>query len=268
MEFIEETLHFAQVLKPKDSPFSKSFSVKGLTTIDKISVSGAAKVAGITVRLGNQPIVRNLKKLLELSNKKIPPEIEVLFEKRDIFSVVHGIGAMRVQGNADVDELQYHAKVVDIDDAQTIDLIPSTKFREALRASVTIEGAMAASGNVSASVPEELKAALLPKYIDLGGDMRVQLSSNASFIGKFVYSMKFPVIQSIGVASDSCSWVLNPDESKTPLLGDQMLIQVITVPKGISELKYNVYGVVKVDRGFIHRQETKKTGEYQIIAML
>jgi len=269
MDFIEETLHFTHPLAPKDSPLNMSFSVEGLKTIDKISRGGGgAKVAGINVRLGNQPIVRNLKKLLELSNANLPPEIEVLFEKRDIFSIVHGIGAIRVEGDADIEELQYHAKVVNINNAQTIDLIPSTKFREALNASVTIEGAMTASGNISAKIPNELTAALLPTYINLGGDMSVQLSSNASFLGKFVFSVKFPVIQSAGVASDSCSWILSPDENKTPLLGDQLLIQFITVPKGITELKFEVYGVVKVDKGIFYSPETKNTGIYEVIAKL
>ena len=98
--------------------------------------------------------------------------------------------------------------------------------------------------------------------------MQIQLSSNASFIGKFNLSVKYPVVQSVGIASNSCSWVLSPDEKKTPLLGDQVLVQTIAVPKGVDGLTYSAYGVVKVDRGLFHFQEQKRTQEYQIAVKL
>ena len=158
MEFIEETLTFVETLKLEESPLRPSFNVAALSTINRMA--GPVQVAGITVRLGSQPIVRNLREILELSHASIPPDIQVLFKKKDIFSVAHAVGVLRVEGKAVVDELQYHAKVIDIDKAQTIDLIPSTRFKEALSASVTIEGAMLAAGNVSAEVPNEL----LPEF--------------------------------------------------------------------------------------------------------
>lgn len=266
MQFIEETLEFSTPLRLEQSSLIKSLSIEALPTLNRLT--GDTQMAGITVRLGNQPIVHSLRKILELSNANIPPEIEVLFEKKNIYSIVHTIGAIRVDGSAEVDELQYHAKVINIDNAQTIDLIPSTKFKEALKASVTIEGSMSATGNVSAKLPAELINSLLPKYLSLGGDMQIQLSTNASFIGKFNFSVKFPVTQSLGIASDHCSWILNPDEDKTPLLGDQLLIQIIAVPKDTIELQYNVFGVVKVDRGIFYAQEEKKTGEYQFAVVL
>ncbi|PKP58151.1 MAG: hypothetical protein CVT88_07830 [Candidatus Altiarchaeales archaeon HGW-Altiarchaeales-1] len=265
MEFVEEKLEFVDPVKIEDSLLMKSFSRNSIPAIKK-NLSDV-ETAGVIVRIGNRPIVRNLKEILELSNANIPPEIEVLFKKSDIYSIVHGIGAIRVEGNASIIELQYHAKVENINGAQIIDLIPSTKFRDVVKVGVIIQGSMSAIGATSIQIPEELTRTLLPKYLSLGGDMRIQLSSNASFIGKFDFSVKFPVVQSLGASSDSCSWVLNPDEHKTPLLGDQQLIQIIAVPKGTTKLKYKSWGVLKVDRQpwipFIG-DETKKTSDVDL----
>ncbi len=266
MEFIEEKLEFSEPVEIEKSPALESFGSDALPTIKKMS--GDTEMAGVIVRIGNRPIARNLKEILELSNKKIPPEIEVLFKKNDIYSIVHGIGAVRVEGKAKIDELQFHSKVINIKNSKIIDLIPSTRFKEVFKADVIIQGSIFASGNVSAGVPDDLLNTLLPKYLSLGGGMQIQLSSNASFIGKFNFSVKYPVITSMGIASDICSWVLNPDEEKTPLLGDQLLIQIIAVPKETKELKYEVQGALKVDRGILHFQQTKETKKHEIAVEL
>ena len=92
--------------------------------------------------------------------------------------------------------------------------------------------------------------------------MKIQLSSNAGFVGKFTYSLKFPVIQSAGIASNFCNWILNPID--TPLLGDQLLIQTIAVPKGTEKITYKVKGVCKADKGLFWKQQTMETEEYNI----
>ena len=266
MKFIEETLIFEDPVKFKDTRLAKVYGTKAVATLERMS--GPVSVAGILVRLGNEPIVRNLKKILELSNANIPPEIAVLFDKKDIYSIVHAIGAIRVEGQADVEELQYHARVTDVPNVQTIDLLPATKFKEVIKAGVTIEGALSSAGSVSAKIPDDLANTLLPKYVNLGGDMQIQLSSNASFVGKFTFAIKLPTVQSMGIASNQISWILNPDEEKTPLLGDQLLVQFVAVPKGATQLTYEIFGRVQVDRGLFHFSEVKETGKHSILVPL
>ncbi len=263
MKFLEEEMLFTEKLDLQKSQHLKEiFHTKAFSTLKNIE--GESEVIGIKMRIGNEPIVRNLKRLLELSNAVLPPETQILFEKSDIYTIVHGVGAIRTEGRADVDEIQYHAEVIGMDDAQTIDLIPNTRFKEVLKANVNFEGAMTASGNVSGKVPPNLLSTLTQKYISLGGDMQIQLSANANFVGKFTYSLKFPVVHSIGIASNKCSWVLNPDEDKTPLLGDQLLVQTIAVPKGTTSMRMKLHGVLKVDRGLFWKHETKSTKPIEV----
>lgn len=263
MKFIEQKIDFTESLQIETSDLQKSFSEDSRPTLKNLQ--GETQEAGIIVRLGNEPIVRNLEELLSLGTNSVPPEIQVLFKKSDIYTIVHAIGALRVQGYAKVDELQYFAEVATSDDnCQTIDLLPNTRFKEVLRANVNLSGSMLANGNFDVEVPEILGNSLTSKYLSLGGDMKIQLAADASFIGKFTYSLKFPVIQSIGIASNKCSWVLNPDEDQNPLLGDQLLVQTIAVPKGMKRIRYNIHGVLKVDRGLWWRQQTKSTDVYSI----
>lgn len=263
MKFFEQELSFTD-----DIDIKASEDLKGVfhsQALEKLSdMSGETENIGVMMRIGNEPIVRNVQRLLELSNATLPPETQILFDKSDLYIVVHGIGAIRLKGKARVKELQYHAEMTNVTGAATIDMIPNTHFKEVVRANINFEGAMAATGNVSAKIPDNLVSSLTQKYIPVGGDMKIELSSNASFVGKFTYSVKFPVVQSLGVTSNKCSWVLNPDEDQTPLLGDQLLVQTIAVPKGTKELEFSAYGVIKVDRGLFWKMETKETDRISI----
>jgi len=218
-------------------------------------------ILGITVRLGNEPIVKDIKKLYEYSAKAIPPDLQVLFEKKDIYLIVHAISAIRLSGSAKVEELQYKAEIIE-KGTQTIDLLPNTSFKELAKINMGFEGSLSGNGNFSATLPAALTQSLLQDEITLGGDMKIQLSTNASFVGKFTYSLKFPVIQSAGIASNLCHWILTPLE--TPLLGDQLLIQTVAVPKGTEKITYKTKGVCKADRGLIWKRQIMETAEHII----
>ena len=222
---------------------------------------GVPMILGIKVRLGNEPIVKDIKKLYEYSSKAIPADLQVLFEKKDIYLIIHAISAVRLSGKAKVEELQYNAEIIE-KGSQTIDLLPNTAFKELARINLGFEGSLSGNGNFSATLPATLTQSLLQNEITLGGDMKIQLSSNAGFVGKFTYSLKFPVIQSAGIASNFCNWILNPID--TPLLGDQLLIQTIAVPKGTEKITYKVKGVCKADKGLFWKQQTMETEEYNI----
>lgn len=218
-------------------------------------------VLGITVRLGNEPIVKDLKKLYEYSAKTIPPDLQVLFQKKDIYLIVHSISAIRLSGSAKVDELQYIAEIIE-KGMQTIDLLPNTSFNDFATINWGFEGSLSGSGNFSATLTDALTQSLLQDEITLGGDMKIQLSTNAGFVGKFTYSLKFPVIQSAGIASNFCNWILNPQDN--PLLGDQLLIQTVAVPKGTEKITYKTKGVCKADRGIFWKQQIMETAEYRV----
>lgn len=259
MKYFEETFKFEE-----DKPLDFNASLDLDETMGYARIMPEEKpgeILGIRIGLGNEPIVKNLKKLYSYSSKTIPADLQVLFEKKDIYLIVHAISAIRLSGSAKVDELQYHAEFVE-KGPQTIDLLPNTSFKEVIKVGLGFEGAISGGGNFSTSIPSELTKTILPQEITLGADMKVQLSSNANFVGKFTYSLKFPFIQSAGISSNFCTWVLNPKDQ--PLLGDQLLIQTVAVPKGTKNITYKTTGVCKADRGLFWKQETMKTEEYLI----
>ncbi len=100
------------------------------------------------------------------------------------------------------------------------------------------------------------------KKINLGGDLKLELSSSTNFVGKINFSVQLPIVQSIGIASNKCSWILNPDLN--PLLGDQLMVQTLAVPKGTTEVTYEIKGLVKVDKGLFSSTETKETSTQTI----
>lgn len=264
MNFFEDELLFNEELSIKDTMLKGVFNTeKALIELSE-SISSPTEVLGIKVRLGNMPLVYNLKKLIEQGGGALHPAIAATIDQKDFYLIIHAIGAIRTQGKARVDELQYFAETKEHLGLQTIDLIPNTRFKEVFKANVNFEGALSASGQALVDIPADLTQNLIPQFVNIGGNMQVQLSTSASFIGKFTFNIKLPVIQSSGIASNSCSWVLNPDEDKTPLLGDQLLVQSIMVPKGTQVLKYKIYGLVKVDRGLLWKQQQKQTPEYII----
>ena len=259
MNYFEETFLFEE-LKPEIR--TRGLQKRNSRDLPELIIqNNAPLILGIAVRLGNQPIVKDLKKLYEYSAKTVPSDLRVLFEKKDIYLIVHAISAIRLSGSAKVDELQYIAEIIE-EDMQTIDLLPNTTFKEFATIKFGLEGSISGSGNFSAKLPDALTQSLLQDEITLGADMKIQLSTSSSFVGKFTYSSKFPVIQSAGIASNFCNWILNPLDN--PLLGDQLLIQTVAVPKGTEKLRYKVQGVCKADRGLFWKQQTMETYKHII----
>jgi len=224
------------------------------------SRDASTEVLGITLRLGNQPLVCDVEKLRRKANKSLsdtPPS-----DTRTLM-IVHVISAIRTQGKAKVDELRYSAVCSDPSDLQTIDLIPQTRFNQAFKGSLNISGALELSGQASLDVPSIVTSSLLNEFVDIG-DLNLQLCAAAEFLGKFTMSYYKPVVQSSGIGSNRCEWVLNPNEDKLPLLGDQCLIQVITIPSSCQTLRYTISGSVKAGKGLFPRQQKRETPNYTI----
>lgn len=263
MEYFEEKFDFVEVIQERQTRDIQRRRSAGFQQL--LVKKDTPSFLGLAVRLGNSPIVKDLKKLYEYSDKSIPADLKILFEKKDIYLIVHMIGAVRLSGSAKVEELQYNAEIIE-EGVQTIDLLPNTSFKEVASITFGFEGSLSGSGNFSAALPASLTQALLEQEITLGGDMKIQLSSNTNFVGKFTYSLKFPVIQSTGIASNFCTWILNPQNN--PLLGDQLLIQTVAVPKGTQKITYKAKGVCKADRGLLWKRQTMETKEYNIVVDL
>lgn len=217
---------------------------------------GEVAVFDIRLRLGNMPIVKNLYRLFKLKQEKMPADLQVLYQQKDLYSVVHAIST--VSKGAKISELIYDAEIVGLSDAQTIELIPNTRFHELLSANASGEIALSASGHASAEVPKELSELATYTSVDFGGGMQLKTAVDGGLSGKFSFSVKYPVVQSMGISSNKCTWILNPDNEK-PLNGDQLLVQIIAVPRGTKQLMYRIQGEITADKGFFWKEKTQKT---------
>jgi hypothetical protein len=253
MKYFETELVFT-----REEPRPKgSYSCNG-------STPGAddAEVLGIMLLLGNRPLVYNLKDLCRRGGKQPPSS------KQDHYLIVHTISAQRTHGTARVEELQYFAAAIQPAGLQTVDLMPKTRFNEIIRTDLNLSGYLDLFGEVSLDVPSVINDGLINEFVDLGSGIKLQLSASARFIGRFIYTPRVPIVQASGVGSGCCSWILRPDENRTPLLGDQRLIQSITVPRGTKKLTYKISGLVRADKGLFWKQQEKRTPEYNVIVNL
>lgn len=217
------------------------------------------EVLGILLRLGNRPLVYSLHSLYKKSGR---PASSFPVSDQDYYLVVHAISASRIQGHARVEELQYFATALTPDRFKTVDLVPKTRFNQILRAELHLSGCLGLFGEVALDIPSGIPDELLKNLLELAPGMHLQLNTSGRFIGRFLYSIQVPVVQASGIGSDSCCWILQPDMNRKPLLGDQLLVQTIAVPKGTRQVQYKLWGLVKADKGIFWKQQQQKTPEY------
>lgn len=221
--------------------------------------SGSIEVFDIRLQVGNRPIVKNLYHLFRLDKKEISSDMKVLYKDKDLYSVLHAVSA--VSQGAKIKELVYEAKMVD-DEAQTIDLLPATKFIEYLGGKTKGTVSLSATGNISASTAN-IENVDKSELVDLGGGIKLNTNIEGGISGEFSFSFKFPVVQSMGIASDSCTWILNPQSDK-PLNGDQLLMQVIAVPKKTKKIKYEIEAEIKASEGWLWKKKAQKTTKIKV----
>lgn len=242
--YFEEKLKFIPISQEKSIQFNSSDS----------------DFFGIKIKLGNQPLVQNLMQLSEITETTLSATAKLLYQKKDIYLISHKIAAIRLEGKAKVKQLSYFANATNPENAQTLDLLPNTNFKEFFKAESILEGSISANGHFSASLPSDSLNQFIPDIIPFGADSSLQLSMKSSFLGKISLSCKSPVVQSEGIASNGCSWVLNQNDD--PLLGDQILLQTIAVPKKTKKIEFEIFGSVTIKGAF--KKDTLNTSKYII----
>ncbi len=256
MQYIETDLIFNEA-----SLTIRSGAIFNLPAAPENNNSSTSEVLGIKLRLGNQPLAYDLEKLQQHSGKAtVHPKVSGTRQ----FMVVHVMSALRIQGKARVDELHYSAVSSNPLSLQTIGLIPQTKFDQFMKGSFGLSGALNIFGQVSTEIPPIVTETLVNQFIDLGAGMKFQLCTASEFIGKYTFNLQTPIIQSSGMGSNACDWIIYPNEEKIPLLGDQLLIQLVSVPCSCDTLNYTISGLVRADRGIFWRQQELRTPQYNV----
>lgn len=192
-------------------------------------------VEGLQVRLGDRPIAKNLRRLYELGHKGLPPDLAV-FDAYDIWVITHTIGAIRRTGRATILALGYEVRFEE-DQVFTIDLLPQSKFNTIIDGTFGTNVELGAEGH--AGLPG-VAGILLESFEYLGGDATVKLSSELKVIGHVSFSMISPIVSTVGIGSSRCEWCFHVD--RNPLLGEQIMLQTILVPRYTEVVKFKIRG--------------------------
>ena len=193
----------------------------------------------IEMRIGYRPVALSLKQLYELSGRSLPPEFGAFYDRFNVYLISHSVNVSKISGIKTVDQLIYEVKFADgqFDPRITIiDLFPRTSFEKVLDFSFTnqFEAGIDISGH---AVPPDTVTEFLDSIdaIQIGADASIKLSSNVKIVGKLSLSVITSKIIATGIYNDYAQWILKP--STNPLLGPQVMMQVLLIPKTVQELR-------------------------------
>jgi hypothetical protein len=142
--------------------------------------------------------------------------------------------------------LGYEANFEDAEKVYTIELLPRTKFITNFSAESKMEVELGLEGH--AQIPDAVTQ-LLEQIEYIGADARIKLSSDNKLVGQLSFSIMTPSIQAIGIGSSQCQWLFEIEDK--PLLGDQIMLQTILVPKNLKQLNYSVRGYALIKSSFV-----------------
>lgn len=192
------------------------------------------------LRVGDRPFARSIRALYEKNKRKLPPDVAAL--RGETYIVTHGVGLFASKKANAVVTLGFSAQFSG--PGATVDLFPRSSFKEYLAARGKFEAGIAADG--SAKLPEGL-GALSSETLNIGADASIQVGVEASVVGKVSLSIVSPKIQAVGTGASRVEWQFERDEH--PLVGDQVMLQTIVVPKGQATLEYTVQGYAVIRTG-------------------
>lgn len=233
----EEPILSTRALALERGPFVSDLLVSPYDIDYGTEPADTITVKSLEVRLGDRPVCRNLRRLYELSHAELPPDIAV-FDEYDIWSITHTIGAIHRQDSyPKVKGLGYEANFVNAAKVLTIEILPRSKFVSIGEVKSETQFDLGLEGH--AQPPEGVKE-FLNQVEYLGGDASIKLSSDLKMIGRVSFSVMTPIIQAVGLGSSHCEWLFEVEDK--PLLGDQIMLQTVLVPRGTRDLKFKARG--------------------------
>ena len=193
-------------------------------------------IRGLHIRLGNKPFAHNLWDMLQQRERELPPNLAV-FDAYDIWLISHMIGVIRDRGHASVQRLGYIAEFEDEEQIYTIDLLPQSQFCTTTGGSFEFSTALGVEG--CASMPDGIRS-LLNKTKILAGDAKLEFTSELNLLGRISFSTLSTLIQAVGTGSSRCEWCFDADEK--PLLGEQIMLQTVLVPRETKNIRFRICG--------------------------
>jgi hypothetical protein len=194
------------------------------------------------LRLGNRPFARSMRAYYAANDRELPPEYAAL--PGEVYVVTHAVGLVADDHPGRIGRVNYSASFDG--SGSTVDLCPNTRFREWFGADLTFKAAIGANG--SAALPD-IVGQLANTVIPLAADAELQLAASAKVLGQLKLSVKTPKVQTVGQASTTVTWQLDKDAE--PLVGDQVLVQTVVVPREQETLTFQLQAAAMIDRNFV-----------------
>jgi hypothetical protein len=245
-------------LKERNVHFTQPWLLAGPErTVFATSEAGVPAQPPVRLQVGNRPLVRNMARLYALNDRQLPPEYASL--NGEVYLVVHAVGLIAEARANDVRILGYQASFADR--GSTVELFPNTAFKEFLRVSAKVEfgGGVLADGH--AELPDKVGGLVPGNVLKLGAGADLHLSTEAKVLGKLTLSLKTPVIQAVGHAASTVQWQFNKDAD--PLVGDQVLVQTLLVPRGQESVTFRLRGFAVLAGGLFRPALRLETDEVE-----
>ncbi|MEI8201944.1 MAG: hypothetical protein WCH34_02970 [Bacteroidota bacterium] len=197
----------------------------------------------ISIKVGNNPLVYNLKKLYELSGKIVPPEIQI-FTSYDVWIVNFNIGILKSGGLDNVRQIGFKVKYREPDFVNVIEIMPKTEFIKLFEGKLSFDADLGLNGQVN---PPNIELPFLgqQKVIGVGG--KLNFSTDTSIVGRLNFSVVSSLIMSVGIGSNTAEWIMN--KGNNPLYGDDITFtNIIMVESGTEkiELEAMIYSTISV----------------------
>jgi hypothetical protein len=187
--------------------------------------------ARVRLRIGERPIVRDLKRVHRTMGKTLPPDFEV-FSAYNIWMILFAVGIVRESGMREVDRFGFAVTFPDSPRVTVLSVLPQTRF--VTRAGASLKAEAAVSLNGSATLPEAVAHALSQSDV-LSADASLKISTEANVFGTLSFSVLTSVIQAIGTGGRHAEWQF--EKSEQPLVGDQHMAIVLLAPKSVEQLE-------------------------------
>jgi len=193
------------------------------------------KFKKIKIRIGRRPTAKNLRRVYELTGRAVPQDIEV-FRSYDLWLLTNSFSVLKEGGFDQVQQVGFSVFLREEPKCSVQGILPTSEFIKRLGMDAVVDAHLALSGQLQ--VPE-LPAALstVSESISTGGDIKV--STDVSLVGRISFSVMTPTIQAIGVGDNQSTWLFQRLSGSRPLLGDQVVTQVIVTPKRLSQLVFD-----------------------------
>jgi len=186
----------------------------------------------LRLRIGERPVARNLRALYELRGRQLPEDLEI-FISYDIWLLTHCVSVVKEGGFKQIRQMGYQMRFPDKPKVTVIEVLPQTDFVKRVGGFLKSESDIQINGQ--ASLPDSLTH-LLNKVENLSFGGKLTISKHLNVVGMVSFSVMTPVIQAVGVGDNGSEWVFKKYEQ--PLLGDQLMIQIVLTPPHLRRLNF------------------------------